>query len=224
MSEDQDETPQVPQSRQKLVESKTRWARDGRLLTGAVDEGRHSRLPPGQRQVTDWPILDLGIQPAVATDRWRLVVDGLVARPLAWDWATFQAQPQARALSDIHCVTAWSRFDNCWEGVAARHILDLVQPLPAARFVVFHSHDDYTTNLPLADFDAEDALLAHAWDGNPLPREHGGPVRVVIPKLYFWKSAKWVRRIEFLAADRRGFWEERGYHDRGDPWTEQRYG
>ena len=99
-----------------------------------------------------------------------------------------------------------------------------MQPQPAARFIVFHSHDDYTTNLPLEDFDAEDALLAQVWDGNPLPREHGGPVRVVIPKLYFWKSAKWVRRIEFLADDRRGFWEERGYHDRGDPWTEQRYG
>jgi DMSO/TMAO reductase YedYZ molybdopterin-dependent catalytic subunit len=223
MTADHDKEPDVPRARQKLVESKTRWAREGRLLTGTAVP-RADRLPPGQRRVADWPVLDLGTQPEVAAAAWHLDVDGLVANPVNWDWAAFQAQPQLDTTSDIHCVTAWSRYDNRWQGVAARHLLDIVQPAPEVRFIVFHSYDDYTTNLPLADFDDEDVLLAHSWDGKPLPRAHGGPVRVVVPKLYFWKSAKWVRRIEFIAADRRGFWEERGYHDHGDPWAEERYG
>ncbi|HEX7970575.1 MAG TPA: sulfite oxidase-like oxidoreductase [Stellaceae bacterium] len=210
--------------RRKLVESKERWAREGRLLTGRSARPAEERLPPGQRQIENWPVLDLGVQPEVPVEGWRLTVDGLVENPVAWDWATFRAQPAFRDVSDIHCVTAWSRFDNAWEGVSARHILAVVRPKPEARFIVFHSYDDYTTNLPLADFDDDDVLLAHCWQGKPLPREHGGPVRAIVPKLYFWKSAKWIRRIEFIAADRRGFWEERGYHDRGDPWTEERYG
>ena len=222
MAEDEKGVP--PGARQKLIASKERWAREGRLLTGRAARPEAERLPPGQRRVENWPVLDLGVQPDVATERWTLTVDGLVEHPLLWDWATFRAQPPLRAVSDIHCVTAWSRFDNAWEGVSARHILSLARPLPAARFVVLHSHDDYTTNLPLADFDDEDVLLAHAWQGQPLPREHGGPVRAIVPKLYFWKSAKWLRRIELIAANRQGFWEERGYHDHGDPWQEERYG
>jgi DMSO/TMAO reductase YedYZ molybdopterin-dependent catalytic subunit len=212
------------ETRRKLVESKERWARDGRLLTGRTARPQEERLPPGQRRVENWPILDLGVQPDVPMERWRLAIDGLVENPVTWDWEAFRAQPAFRDTSDIHCVTAWSRFDNEWEGVSARHILAVVRPKPEARFVVFHSYDDYTTNLPLADFDDEDVLLAHSWQGKPLAREHGGPVRAIVPKLYFWKSAKWIRRIEFIAADRSGFWEERGYHDHGDPWTEERYG
>ena len=211
------------QIRPKLVESKERWARDGRLLTGRAAE-RQQRLPPGQHRVRDWPVLDLGLVPAVDTQRWRVVVDGLVETPLDWSWSAFRAQPQFADVSDIHCVTAWSRFDNRWDGVSAKHILALVKPLSEARFVVFHSYDDYTTNLPLADFDDDDVLLAHSWQGGALTREHGGPVRVIVPKLYFWKSAKWIRRIELVDRDRAGFWEERGYHDRGDPWREERYG
>jgi len=214
----------LARARRKLVESKERWAREGRLLTGRAARPAEERLPPGQRQVTNWPVLDLGIQPEVPTERWRLTIDGLVESPVTWDWAAFRAQPTFRDVSDIHCVTAWSRFDNAWEGVGAKHILATVRPKPEARFIVFHSYDDYTTNLPLAEFDAEDVLLAHSWQGRPLPREHGGPVRAIVPRLYFWKSAKWIRRIEFLAADRSGFWEVRGYHDHGDPWTEERYG
>jgi DMSO/TMAO reductase YedYZ molybdopterin-dependent catalytic subunit len=210
--------------RRKLIESKERWAREGRLLTGRAARPEAERLPPGQHRVEGWPVLDLGIQPDIPAERWRLVIDGLVERPVDWDWAGFRAQPAFHDVSDIHCVTAWSRFDNAWEGVSARHILDIVRPRPEARFVVFHSHDDYTTNLPLAAFADEDVLLAHSWQGRPLPREHGGPVRAIVPKLYFWKSAKWIRRIELIAADRAGFWEERGYHDRGDPWKEERYG
>lgn len=210
-------------ARRKLVESKERWARDGRLLTGRTARPEEERLPPGQRRVENWPVLDLGVQPMVSPEEWRLVVDGLVEHPVAWDWAAFRALPAFRDVSDIHCVTAWSRFGNAWEGVSARDILTAVQPKPEAQFVVFHSYDDYMTNLPLADFAEPDVLLAHSWEGHPLPREHGGPVRAIVPKLYFWKSAKWIRRIEFIAQDRSGFWEERGYHDRGDPWREERY-
>jgi DMSO/TMAO reductase YedYZ molybdopterin-dependent catalytic subunit len=214
----------LARARRKLVESKERWAREGRLLTGRTAGPQVTRLPPGQRRVENWPVLDLGIQPDVPVERWRLTIDGLVEHPLTWDWASFRGQPPFRDTSDIHCVTAWSRFDNTWEGVSARHILGLVQPKPEARFVIFHSYDDYTTNLPLADFADDDVLLAHSWQGKPLAREHGGPVRAIVPKLYFWKSAKWLRRIEFVAQDRSGFWEERGYHDHGDPWAEERYG
>ena len=213
----------LSQVRPKLVESKERWARDGRLLTGR-GAASGERLPPGQHLVRDWPVLDLGVQPALDLDRWRLAVDGLVENPLEWSWTEFRAQPQFSDVSDIHCVTAWSRFDNRWEGVSAKHILDAVKPKPEARFIVFHGYDDYATNLPLADFDDDDVLLAHSWQGKPLSPEHGGPARAVVPKLYFWKSAKWIRRIELIERDRSGFWEERGYHDRGDPWNEERYG
>jgi DMSO/TMAO reductase YedYZ molybdopterin-dependent catalytic subunit len=222
MTEEQDGGAGSP--RRKLIESKERWAREGRLLTGRAARPEAERLPPGQHRVEGWPVLDLGIQPDVPVERWRLAVDGLVERPIEWDWASFRAQPACHDISDIHCVTAWSRFENAWDGVSARHILDTVRPRPEARFVVFHGYDDYTTNLPLAAFADDDVLLAHSWQGRPLSREHGGPVRAIVPKLYFWKSAKWIRRIELIAADRRGFWEERGYHDRGDPWREERYG
>jgi len=207
--------------REKLIGSKQKWAREGRLLTG---KHGHGRLPPGQRLTEDWPVLDLGLQPHVALEDWQLTVDGLVENPFVWDWNAFLAQPQLEHTSDIHCVTAWSRYANRWNGVAARHILAMARPKPEAAFLVFHSHDGYTTNLPLDRFDAHDALIAHTWNGAPIERDHGGPARVVVPSLYFWKSAKWVRRIEFLAQDRPGFWEERGYHNLGDPWLEQRYG
>ncbi len=208
----------------RLVESKRKWAREGRLLTGTQADPAAARLPPGQRQVQNWPVLDRGIRPKVALESWRLTVDGLVETPLSWSWADLQAQPQVSSVSDIHCVTAWSRYDNRWEGVAARHLLALARPLPEARHVVFHAYDGYTTNLPLDAFAAEDALLAAKWEGEPLPAEHGGPLRVVVPRLYFWKSAKWVKRLEFVAEDRKGFWEVRGYHNEADPWKEERYG
>jgi DMSO/TMAO reductase YedYZ molybdopterin-dependent catalytic subunit len=210
--------------RRKLVESKERWAREGRLLTGRSGDPRRERLPPGQREVTDWPVLDLGIQPMLPPSRWRLTVDGLVENPLHWELDDFAAQQRVRVTSDIHCVTAWSRFGNRWEGVATRHHLALARPKPETRHVLLHSFDGYTTNVPLAEFAAPDALLADRWDGEPIAREHGGPVRAVIPRLYFWKSAKWLKRIELLAEDRPGFWETRGYHNHGDPWKEERYG
>ena len=210
--------------KQKLVASKEKWAREGRLLTGKAGDRARDRLPPGQREVKNWPVLDLGIQPMLPPSRWRLRVDGLVENPIEWDLDDFMAQPRFRATSDIHCVTAWSRFNNRWEGVSAKHILGLVKPKPEARHVVFHSYDGYTTNISLADFAGEDVLLAHSWEGEPIPREHGGPVRAVVPRLYFWKSAKWLKRIELVAEDQPGFWEVRGYHNYGDPWKEERYG
>ena len=208
----------------KLIAAKERWAREGRLLTGKPSRREEDRLPPGQRKVTDWPVLDLGVKPNIPLAQWRLSIDGLVEQSMRLDWDAFQALPQSDLMSDIHCVTAWSRFDNRWRGVAVMDLLERVQPRAEADFVVLHSFDTYTTNLPLEEFAMDGALLATHWEGKPLTVDHGGPVRAIVPQLYFWKSAKWLKRIEFIAADRPGFWEERGYHNFGDPWREQRYG
>jgi DMSO/TMAO reductase YedYZ molybdopterin-dependent catalytic subunit len=210
--------------REKLIARKQDWAREGRLLTGVRGTRTVDRLPPGQRLVRDWPVLDLGVQPVISRERFRLIVDGLVEAPMVLDWDGLMALPQSEAVSDIHCVTAWSRYDNRWSGVRAIDLLAAVRPRPEAQYVLFQASDGYTTNVPLAAFAADDVMLAHAWDGAPLDRRHGGPLRVVIPKLYFWKSAKWVRRITFAAEDQPGFWETRGYHNHGDPWMEERYG
>jgi DMSO/TMAO reductase YedYZ molybdopterin-dependent catalytic subunit len=168
-------------------------------------------------------VLDLGLSPNISRERWRLDVYGAVEDPIFWTFAEFSAQPQTQFVSDIHCVTTWSRYDNQWEGLSTRDLLMICRPRAEARFVVLHSHDGYTTNLSLEDFAAEDALLAHSWSGQPLVQDHGGPVRLVLPHLYFWKSAKWLQSIEFLEHDAPGYWEVRGYHNRGDPWAEQRY-
>jgi DMSO/TMAO reductase YedYZ molybdopterin-dependent catalytic subunit len=207
----------------KLIRSKEKWAEEGRLLTGKADLMREGRLPPGQRLVTNWPVLDLGAQPDVKPENWRLRVGGLVENPQVWTLEQFHALPQEDFVSDIHCVTAWSRYDNHWRGVSARTLLELVKPKPEAQHVIFQSYDGYTTNVALNVFSEANVLLAHSWEGKPLEREHGGPVRVVIPEWYFWKSAKWVTRIEFSVQDRPGFGEVRGYHNEGDPWKEERY-
>ncbi|MEY9183288.1 DMSO/TMAO reductase YedYZ molybdopterin-dependent catalytic subunit [Bradyrhizobium sp. USDA 326] len=214
-----DETP----SDNKLTRTKEKWAREGRFLTGKITRPEDQRLPPGQHLTKDWPVLDLGVVPPVSRERWRLDVYGAIETPVFWTFDEFIAQKQARFTSDIHCVTTWSRYDNEWEGLATRELLAACQPREDARFVVLHSSDGYTTNLALEDFAAEDALLAHSWSSKPLSEEHGGPVRLVVPHLYFWKSAKWLQAIEFLTEDAPGFWEVRGYHNRGDPWAEQRY-
>ncbi|MFC3124490.1 sulfite oxidase-like oxidoreductase [Pseudoroseomonas globiformis] len=210
-------------TRRKLVETKQRWAREGRLLTGQAAPPEQ-RLPPGQRLVTDWPVLDLGIQPEIRREDFRLSVDGLVERPITLDWTWLSELDPASRLNDIHCVTQWSRFNNRWDGVAVETLLDLVRPKSQAGFVSLGASDGYTTNLTLEDFARSDNILAHSWEGAPLTRQHGGPVRLVVPHLYFWKSPKWLKRITFLAQNEPGFWEERGYHDRGDPWMEERYG
>ncbi len=207
----------------KLTRTKEKWAHEGRFLTGRIARPEDQRLPPGQHLTKDWPVLDLGVMPPVSRERWRLDVYGAIENPVFWTFTEFSAQKQAQFTSDIHCVTTWSRYDNEWEGLATRELLAACQPRDDARFVVLHSYDGYTTNLALEDFAAEDALLAHSWSGQPLTEEHGGPVRLVVPHLYFWKSAKWLQAIEFLTDDAPGFWEVRGYHNRGDPWAEQRY-
>ena len=220
--------------KQKLVEAKEKMARDKRHQ---ADEAKRApsanpyrtadgkrRLPPGQNVVAKWPVLDLGVKPHIPKDRWRLTVNGAVEKPVVWSWNDFLAQPQADFVSDIHCVTTWSLYDSRWKGVATWHLLGVVRPKPEARFVVFHSHDGYTTNVPLDRFVEPNSLLAHSWNGAEITGEHGGPMRIVIPSLYFWKSAKWVRQISFHAEDRPGFWELRGYHNNGDPWKDQRYG
>jgi len=207
----------------KLTLSKQRWAEEGRFLVGRAARPESERLPPGQHLTRDWPVLDLGLTPRLPLPQWSLRVFGAVAEPVTWRWADYQALPQVHAVSDIHCVTTWSRFDNAWDGVSTQSVLEAVRPLEAANFVVLQSHDGYTTNLPLADFAAPGAMLVHAWQGQPLTAKHGGPVRLIVPHLYLWKSAKWLERIEIRTGDAAGYWETRGYHDRGDPWAEQRY-
>ncbi len=213
-----DESPET-----KLTLSKRRWAEQGKFLTGKISRPETDRLPPGQHLVTNWPVLDLGQQPRIQQSEWTLQIVGGVENPVKLDWDAFHQLPQSRKLSDIHCVTTWSRYDNRWQGVSTHDLLDLVMPRPEANFVMLTSYDGYTTNLPLADFASEDGILATAWEGEPLTRDYGGPMRLVIPHLYFWKSAKWLRRIEFLIGDQAGFWEKNGYHMLGDPWREQRY-
>ncbi len=219
-----DDIPMDGAIRDKLIEVKQGWARDGRLLTGTTADPARDRLPPGQLLVRDWPVLDLGVQPDVTPERFRLDLDGMVASPLRLTLDDLLALPQADSVSDIHCVTQWSRYDNHWQGVAARTLLELARPKAEARHVVFHAHDGYTTNVRLDQFDQPDVFLVHRWEGKPIARQHGGPVRMLIPRLYFWKSAKWLRRIELIGQDRPGFWEVRGYHNNADPWREERYG
>jgi DMSO/TMAO reductase YedYZ molybdopterin-dependent catalytic subunit len=217
MSEDQ-----IPAD-SKLTTSKRRWAAEGKFLTGKISRSEDTRLPPGQHLVKNWPVLDLGVQPQIRLDTWRLELRGLVENQLTLSWKSFLALDQSSKVSDIHCVTTWSRYDNEWQGVSTRDLLDEAMPKPEATHILLSSYDGYETNLPLMDFAAEDAILATHWEGEPITAEHGGPMRLVVPHLYFWKSAKWLRRIEFLNADQAGFWERNGYHMYGDPWTEQRY-
>jgi DMSO/TMAO reductase YedYZ molybdopterin-dependent catalytic subunit len=207
----------------KLTRSKQRWADERKFLTGRHARPDTERLPPGQHLVKDWPVLDLGRQPDVEKGDWTLKIYGAVDNPFTWDWTAFSAQPQSHFVSDIHCVTTWSRYDNRWDGVATRDLVAAAKPQKDAQFVVLHAFDGYTTNLTLEDFAAEDALLAHSWEGKPLTLHHGGPARLVVPHLYFWKSPKWISKIQFTTENRPGFWEVNGYHDRGDPWEEERY-
>ena len=216
--------PRPTPDREKLVAAKEQWARDRSKPGKSRPDADHGkRLPPGQHRTEDWPVLDLGHQPLIETRDWQLTAAGAVAAPLKWDWDDFLAMEQTDSVSDIHCVTDWSRYDNKWRGGAFRRLLDAVRPREDAKFCVIHGYDGYTTNVPLERLQADNVMLAHSWEDQPIPREHGGPVRLVIPDLYFWKSAKWVRHIVFLDKDTPGYWEARGYHNDGDPWKEERY-
>ncbi len=187
-------------------------------------EQRTPRLPPGQRATAKWPVLHYQEPRKYDMATWDFRVSGLVEQEVSWSWEEFTALPHVELVSDIHCVTQWSRFDNHWEGIHIREVLQRVQPKPDAQFVMVHADPGYTTNVTLAELDQDDVLFALRHDGRPLPHEHGGPLRLVLPSLYFWKSAKWVRGLEFMDHETPGFWERGGYHVRGDPWLEERFG
>jgi len=184
---------------------------------------REGRLPPGQSVTLKWPVLHYGSIPRFDPERWDFRVCGLVANPIRLSWVDFSKLPRTERTSDFHCVTRWSRFDNRWTGVAARELLNSAMPRPEAKFVLVHAEQGYTANMPLADLDREEVLLATHHDGQPLSADHGAPLRLIVPHLYAWKSVKWVRSFEFMDRDQPGFWEQNGYHIYGDPWKEQRY-
>lgn len=207
---------------ESLTERKERWALKQAGKAKATVRS-HDRLPPGQHLTNGFPILDLGIQPVVKLPDWRLVIGGLVENPVTLTWDEFHALQPFDDVSDFHCVTTWSKYDCRWSGVAFFTLVDLVRPKPEARFVHFTSYDGYSTNTTLESCLDDDVLVATRFDGKPIPKEHGGPARVIIPKLYAWKGAKFVRTIEFLAEDKWGFWEKRGYSNTADPWTNDRF-
>lgn len=185
------------------------------------DPALAGRIPPGQYLTSDFPVLSAGPTPRTPLDRWDFDIRGAVAAPAHWTWDQFRALPTETVTVDIHCVTKWSKLDTVWEGVSVDTLLEGVDPTGA--YITAFSDGGYTTNLPLADVMGGKAWVAFAYGGAPLAPEHGGPARLLVPHLYFWKSAKWVRGLEIMTRDRSGFWEQLGYHDYGDPWREQRY-
>ena len=185
---------------------------------------RDPRLPPGQYDAgKDWPVLTAEATPRLSTDTWSFTIDGLVEEKVSWNWAEMMALPQSDFMGDIHCVTTWSKLGVSFRGVSVDTLLAAARPQPSARYVLASSTTGYTTNLPLDDVTGGQAWVVWEYDGQPLAREHGGPARLLVPHLYFWKSAKWVSGLRLLDHDEPGFWEQNGYHDRGDPWKEQRY-
>jgi DMSO/TMAO reductase YedYZ molybdopterin-dependent catalytic subunit len=188
-----------------------------------MSEPGTQRLPPGQTLTKKWPVLTYGQTPRVDLRTWRFRCFGFVEQEVSWTWEELLKLPRVEVRSDVHCVTRWSRFDNLWEGVSVRELLERVRVRPEAVAVMVHAEEGYTTNVALDELRREDVLLALSHDGSELPAQHGGPCRLVVPRLYFWKSAKWVRGFEFLDADAPGFWERNGYHLRADPWREERY-
>ncbi len=182
-----------------------------------------SRVPPGQRLVSDFPVLQAGSVMQVSRPDWKLALSGLVSPRAILDYATLVALPSVEQVSDIHCVTGWSKLDTRWKGVKMADLLRDYEVDPAARHVVVHATGGWTTNLPLEELTRDDVVLAYEYDGRLVSPDHGGPVRLVVPHLYFWKSAKWIRGIEFTLEERLGYWERLGYHRLGDPWLEQRY-
>ena len=208
--------------KEQYIAAKERWARKMAGKEKAAVRS-HDRLPPGQRQVHNFPVLDLGVQPAVPLDKWELKIHGQVENPVTLTWEQFLALPQFEDVSDFHCVTTWSQFDMKFKGVAFFTIAELVKPKPEVTHVFFKSYDGYSANTTLDACMDDDVMIAHAWNDKPLPKEHGGPARIIIPKLYAWKGAKFVREIVFLDRDIRGFWEVRGYSNTAEPWLNDRY-
>ena len=181
------------------------------------------RLPAGQKLTDGWPVLTYGSTPKVGTAEWKFAVAGEVEEDVSFTWDEFNALGRVSETTDVHCVTGWSKFDNEWQGVAFKDVLARVKPKPGASHVMVHSFGGYTTNLRLDDLLQPGVVFGHTHNGKPLAPGHGGPMRLVVPHLYFWKSAKWVRGLLFMNGDKPGFWEMYGYHMRGDPWQEERY-
>jgi DMSO/TMAO reductase YedYZ molybdopterin-dependent catalytic subunit len=208
--------------KEQYIAAKERWA--AKMAGKAKPTVRSTdRLPPGQRLVNNFPVLDLGIQPEVPLDKWELKIHGQVENPVTLTWEQFLALPQFNDVSDFHCVTTWSQYDMAWEGVSFLTLAELVKPKANATHVFFKSYDGYSTNNPLDVCMDDDVLIAHKWNGKPLTKEHGGPARVIVPKLYAWKGAKFIRDIAFLDRDILGFWEVRGYSNTADPWKDDRF-
>lgn len=211
-------------SKERYIAAKQKWAEKQKARGVHAQPVRsHDRLPPGQKLTTAFPVLDLGVQPEISLAEWRLTVDGAVDNPVVLTWEQLNALPQVDDVSDFHCVTTWSRYDCRWSGVAFTTLYELVRPRPEAKHVYFTGYDGYSTNVALAQCLDDDVLVATRFEGAPVTREHGGPARVIIPKLYAWKGAKFVSGITFLENDKLGFWEVRGYSNTADPWTEDRY-
>jgi len=189
------------------------------------DTRRANRIPPGQSRTRKWPVLDASGPPRIDLDHWRFRMWGAVNREVELDWSGFQELPRVKVFADFHCVTRWSRLGNVWEGVSTSQLVEQAGGLTQdAKFVLVYGYDyGWTVNLPVAEFLAGDALVALTHDGAPLAVEHGGPARLIVPKLYAWKSAKWVAGVEFVSEDVAGFWERNGYHMHGDPWKEERF-
>ncbi|MBI3762340.1 MAG: sulfite oxidase-like oxidoreductase [Chloroflexi bacterium] len=198
------------------------------ISRGFVGKRREStaaanRIPPGQHEVKDFPVLSAGPTPRAPLSRWTFTIEGLVKQPIKWTWDEFQKLPAREFVADIHCVTKWTKLDTRWYGVGVDTLLEMVDLDPKARFLIAFCDGGYTTNLPLPDAVNGRAFVAYQYDGQPLAGEHGGPARLVVPNLYFWKSAKWVRGLRLMEKDKSGFWESAGYNNHGNPWKEQRY-
>jgi DMSO/TMAO reductase YedYZ molybdopterin-dependent catalytic subunit len=214
---DQEFNPKMLSAKMKLLERFR--ARAPQPETAA----EHRRLPPGQHLTSGFPVLDLGVRPPINRETWRLAVTGEVDQPWFFSWEEFRSLPRVDLVRDFHCVTSWSKYEVRWGGVQFRTIAERVGLKPTAHFVIASGAEGYTTNVPVADCLREDVILADELEGQPLPLEHGGPVRLLVPHLYAWKSCKFLQGLHFAEKDEPGFWEVRGYHNYGDPWREQRY-
>jgi DMSO/TMAO reductase YedYZ molybdopterin-dependent catalytic subunit len=213
------------QEKNKILRPEEARAKFGEVVV-SPDTLRAERLPPRQSRTLKWPVLDASGAPSIDMTKWRFSLEGLVEKQVSWSWEEFNTLPQVKVFADFHCVTRWSRLGNVWAGVSTRELVGRAGGVsPKARFVTVYGYDHgWTTNLPLADFLSEDSLVALTHDGEPITTDHGGPARLIVPQLYAWKSAKWVAGVEFRETDQAGYWERGGYHMRGDPWKEERFG
>lgn len=209
----------------KQMEQTPALSDDQPMGSGEINRHGMPKLPPDQYETAPgkWPVLDLGFQPHIPLDKWALKIDGLVKNPVTLSWDDFMNLEQVTDVNDFHCVTKWSKMDMTWVGVKFSTLAALAEPDDEAQHVMCHGYDNYTTNVPLAEALKDDVLLVHTVEGEPLPREHGGPVRMITPQLWAWKGSKWVNRLEFMKEDKKGFWEVRGYSNTAHPWRNDRY-